>query len=142
MSFLLKEIFINDKDRIFSDTAGDQNICSTLRLLENLNMFPKYWALDNEMNSYLFFEPKTVREESLDWPLIFFLEGKAYRVIFSDLICEELRFDNNYKPSASDKDLVQNKIVEALSVYGRYGTGNFNDKGQPEYAVKPIFKED
>lgn len=140
MTYVLEKIAPEDRERIIEDAGCDpakkRDLVHASRYPRD---FPKTWAVDRERSAYLYFAPVLVRPESMGTSLYFFFEGILYEIRV------ETPFGNEVSivapPQGPQSHKVQEELVSAFAVFGRYSTGPLNEFGHPEFAFVPEFKK-
>lgn len=142
MTYILEKISTEDQDKIIKDFSNDPELRKSFELVKKLNQFPTSWAIDRQHNCYLLAEPRLVRPESDEWPYVFFGRSQVFRIASENTRSNKFYFKSESKLSSEERTLVKKEIGLAFSVYGRWGAGEFNEFGMPEFRVAPMFKED
>ena len=138
MTYMLERITPEDQSRIITDAADDPRTQKHLAYARSCDAFAKTWAIDRERGCYLLFAPRLMPEDSSTNPFYIRVKEKMYRIESEGQIGYRMRFSEKRFPIALLHELLD-EIKAALSVFGAWGEGPFNDRNQPQYEVNPQF---
>jgi hypothetical protein len=138
MAYVLAEITPEDQERIIQDAASDPGTQKHLSFARSCNAFAKTWAVDKERGCYLLFAPRLVREDSETQPFYIRVHGALYRIECDGLPFIRMRFSDKRLPVSLLHEMLD-EIKAAVAVYGQWGEGPLNSRGEPQYELPPKF---
>ena len=142
MSYQLEEILPEDQEIIIANFSADDRSLRALEYVKGRGRFPTSWAMDKGRDSYLLKEPMIVRQDSAEVPYLFFYAGRGYKILLEHMLGCNFKFAESCRPEDDSLSEVVEGIRQAFAIYGRWGGGEFNEFGEPEFKVSPVFKEE
>lgn len=138
MTYILKKITPEDQQKILKDAACAHLLQKNLSFALSQNEFPETWAVDANRDTYLFLAPRFVREDSWSLPFYFYIGGRLLEIRSEGQLGNHMYFADRTEP-LSLLNKILDEIKDALSVYGMWGNGPNNEKGEAEFMVNPRF---
>lgn len=141
MAYVLEKISEADQEKILTDANCDQDKLNKLNRNRHFKDSCRTWAVDRERNYYMFSAPITTREQTTDRPYYIYFKNVFYEICTEGWFGNRVYFDENSRPSSESFSELEKEVKTAFAVYGRYGDGPLNERGDPEFAITPEFKE-
>lgn len=142
MTYELKPITSEDMEKIIEDFSVDLFLKNIFQSVLRNNRFRGNWAVDDSHTMYLLDEPGIGRPEIDGRPYIFFDGNRPIRIASQRMGGNEFYFREDYEFTISEKEDVLQQIKLAFSAFGRWGMGELNEFGNPEFRVEPEFKKE
>ena len=139
MAYVLANITQANREKIKGDAAMSAANLYWLCTAEERDLFPTTWAFDVERNSYLMRMPRLSRGETNDFLYLIFVSGNFYTIEKEGAYGGEMHFDDRSIPKADVLKNVEDEVTAAFAVYGCWGNGPLNERGQIEFDVVPEF---
>jgi hypothetical protein len=139
MAYALANITQEDREKIKRDASSSPDKLRWLNAAEQLDAFPLTWALDLERDCYLMPMPIESRGDTNDVPYLMHVEGQLYKIERVGAYADLMHFDEDSLPSVDKLRAVEGEVTAAFAVYGCWGDGPLNERGQLEFAVVPEF---
>jgi hypothetical protein len=135
MAYLLEDVTQNDFSKIISDCRTNEDIIWQIEYAIKDGSISKKWAINKETGSYLILLPDLVKDPFILSKFMFYFGNEIHNFIFNGTFENSIETTLNNKLNDENRNLLQDSITEAFSVYGRYGDGLFDRHGRPENKV-------
>ncbi|MFZ6874966.1 hypothetical protein ACO0LF_23130 [Undibacterium sp. Di27W] len=140
MSYKLEQASIQDIEKILQDAKLNPSIKFRLERQRHFSLGRK-WAVNESRDIYFFTAPDDVRDGYYPFYYLVFHKDNWYEVNTQYMCGNELVFDDDTPPPEGDARIaLQNEIIAAFEVFGRFGEGNLQTNGQPRKPSLLTFK--
>lgn len=136
MAYKLTEISEKDRELILTQSDGVSWLHGSLVSANKQNKFPRFIAKDADTGSYLMTMPRLVRADPGTTDFLLYWSGEFFKLMLQGWT-NEVVVERSSLMNAKCAEDFKSSVVEAFSVYGRFGTGINATDGNPNFRVIP-----
>ncbi|WP_250656913.1 hypothetical protein [Alkalimarinus coralli] len=139
MTYVLEPISLEDQNKIIDDAISDPEKLSLLSFLRKEGQFSKNWAINKKVGNYLFLVPEIVRTDTMYSRFFVLIDGSWFEVYVDSLFGNKAAIKGGANLVAELRGEIEEELMQAFVVYGRFGKGPLNEFGKPEFEIIPEF---